>query len=80
MFKSILPKEVEFFDFFEQHAALGIEVCRELVALSTEGGDIKVRAERINDLEGKADQSPTSAPTPCTRPSSLLLTARKSTA
>jgi hypothetical protein len=56
MFKSILPKEVEFFDFFEQHAALGIEVCRELVALSTEGGDISARAGRINELEGKADQ------------------------
>jgi len=56
MFRSILPKEVGFFDFFEQHAAIGVEVCRELQALSTQGGDIKARAERINELEGKADQ------------------------
>lgn len=56
MFRSLLPKEVEFFDFFEQHAALGIEVCRELQALSTQGGDIKARAARINELEGQADQ------------------------
>jgi uncharacterized protein len=56
MLRSFLPKEVGFFDFFEQHAALGIEVCRELQALSTQGGDIKARAARINELEGKADQ------------------------
>jgi uncharacterized protein len=56
MFWSILPKEVGFFDFFEQHAALDIEVCRELQALSTEGGDLAARAKRINELEGQADQ------------------------
>jgi hypothetical protein len=56
MFRSLLPKEVGFFDFFEQHAALGIEVCRELQALGTQGGDIAARAKRINELEGQADQ------------------------
>lgn len=56
MFWNLLPKEVGFYDFFEHHAALGIEVCRELQALSTQGGDIKARAARINELEGQADQ------------------------
>jgi uncharacterized protein len=56
MFRSILPKEVGFFDFFEKHAALGIEVCREFQTLSAQGGDIKACAARINELEGKADQ------------------------
>jgi uncharacterized protein len=56
MFRSFLPKEVGFFDFFEQHVALGNEVCRELQALSAQGGDIKARADRIHVLEGQADQ------------------------
>jgi predicted phosphate transport protein (TIGR00153 family) len=50
-----MPKEVGFFDFFEQHAALGIEVCQELLALTTDGADLQVHAERINQLENQAD-------------------------
>jgi predicted phosphate transport protein (TIGR00153 family) len=55
MFRSLMPKEVGFFDFFEQHAALGIEVCRELLALATDGADLPAHAERIKQLENQAD-------------------------
>jgi predicted phosphate transport protein (TIGR00153 family) len=53
--RRLLPKDVGFFDFFEQHAALGVGVCRELLALVSQGGDIQAKAQRIKELEHQAD-------------------------
>jgi hypothetical protein len=55
MLRHLLPKEVVFFDFFEQHAAIGVEVCRQLLAMATEGNNIEAGQLRIKELEHQAD-------------------------
>lgn len=55
MFRSILPKETNFFEFFEQHSRYGIEACKELFAMLSEPGDMAARAARIKDIEREAD-------------------------
>lgn len=54
MFRFLLPKEVSFFKYFEEHGKISIDVCKELLELSSEG-DIKLKIGRIRDLEHKAD-------------------------
>lgn len=56
MFRSILPQETSFFDYFEQTAALAIDCCKELQALTTQDGDIAARANRIKEIEKEADK------------------------
>jgi hypothetical protein len=55
MFGKLLPRKTTFFDFFEQHAALGAEGVREFVALAQPGADIAARARRIKELEHETD-------------------------
>ena len=55
MFRSILPKETNFFEYFEQHSRYGIEACKELFAMLSAGGDMPVRAARIKEIEREAD-------------------------
>jgi predicted phosphate transport protein (TIGR00153 family) len=56
MLRSLMPKEAGFFEFFERHAAIAVEVCRELLALATQGNDIQAKAGRIRELEKQADE------------------------
>ena len=55
MFGRFLPREVGFFDFFDQHAALTIQGTRELLALVTDGGNVGARAKRIKEIEHETD-------------------------
>jgi hypothetical protein len=55
MFGKFLPRKTDFFDFFEQHAALGAEGVKEFVALAQPGAEIAVRARRIKELEHETD-------------------------
>lgn len=55
MFKWLLPREANFFDFFEKHIFLIIEAARELHALVSEASEIGKRAEHITRLEHEAD-------------------------
>ncbi|MBN2356274.1 DUF47 domain-containing protein [candidate division KSB1 bacterium] len=55
MFKSILPKEYSFFDFFEQHAGVIIRTCHELKFLAEGNGSMIDIVQRIEDLEHEAD-------------------------
>jgi predicted phosphate transport protein (TIGR00153 family) len=50
----MLPKEVCFFDYFEQHATLAIEACRAFHALMN-GAEGRAQATRIKDIEHQAD-------------------------
>ncbi len=55
MFRSILPQETSFFDYFEQHSRLCCEACHELYAMLSGAGDLAVRAARIKEIEREAD-------------------------
>lgn len=55
MFKSILPKEYAFFDFFENHAELIFETCHELLRLTSEEKELPGAVQRVKDLEHQAD-------------------------
>ena len=50
-----LPRQSDFFDFFERHAALTVESARELGRLSKDGANFQDVARRIKDLEHEAD-------------------------
>jgi hypothetical protein len=56
MFRGLLPKEICFFDYFEQHAGMMIEACKEFQALA-EGKvvDHATQASRIKEIEHQAD-------------------------
>lgn len=56
MFRSILPKETGFFDYFEQIGALASDVCKELLSLTSGRGDIVTHANRIKEIEKQADK------------------------
>jgi uncharacterized protein Yka (UPF0111/DUF47 family) len=55
MFKFLLPKEYSFYDFFEKHAEVMIETCKELVAFSSGKTDPAVSSKKIKDFEHEAD-------------------------
>ncbi len=55
MFGRFLPKETSFFDFFEQHAALSVEGCKELLSLTLTGANITAKAKRIKEIEHETD-------------------------
>ena len=55
MFRSLLPHNANFFDYFEQHALLDIECCREMLALTADGPDMADHVARIKELERRAD-------------------------
>jgi uncharacterized protein Yka (UPF0111/DUF47 family) len=56
MFRRLLPKETNFFAYFEEHNQLAIEVCREFLGMFGDNPEIPERAARIFELEQKADR------------------------
>lgn len=56
MLSRLLPRQTNFFDFFERHAALAVEGARELGRLSKDGASVPDVAKRIKDLEHEADE------------------------
>jgi uncharacterized protein len=56
MFRKLLPKEYSFFDFFEDHARLTNQTCRELLEMTSGKGDLEAHVHRIKDLEHAADK------------------------
>ncbi len=56
MLSRLLPRQTNFFDFFEQHAALTVESAHELSKLANQGADINEIARRIKQLEHQADE------------------------
>lgn len=55
MLRKLMPRETNFFDYFERHAATTVRGARELLELATMGSDFEARARRIKDLEHEAD-------------------------
>ena len=55
MFRSLLPRETSFFDYFEQHIEVTIAACKEMLALTSNGSEIAPYYTRIKDLEHQAD-------------------------
>jgi uncharacterized protein len=55
MFGRLLPKEVSFFDFFEEHAALTVDGANEFLSLVTSGANIEAKAKRIKEIEHETD-------------------------
>jgi predicted phosphate transport protein (TIGR00153 family) len=55
MFGRLLPKEVSFFDFFEEHAALIVDGSAEFLSLVTSGVNIDAKAKRIKEIEHETD-------------------------
>ena len=56
MLSRLLPRQTNFFDFFEQHAALTVEAGSELAELSRDGANLDDIARRIKTLEHQADE------------------------
>ncbi|HKW14390.1 MAG TPA: DUF47 family protein [Candidatus Krumholzibacteria bacterium] len=56
MLSRLLPRQTNFFDFFEQHAALTVEAGAELAKLSRDGANLDEIARRIKTLEHQADE------------------------
>jgi predicted phosphate transport protein (TIGR00153 family) len=55
MLSRLIPRQTNFFDFFERHASITVEGARELEKLSGKGADVDDVARRIKDLEHDAD-------------------------
>lgn len=55
MFRRLLPKETSFFDYFEQHIAVTMRGCQELLALTKNVENFAVHAGRIKEIEHEAD-------------------------
>jgi hypothetical protein len=55
MFRRLLPREVSFFDYFEEHAKLTIEACEAFLALAMSKDGQATMAARIKELEQQAD-------------------------
>jgi len=56
MLSRLLPRQTNFFDYFERHAALSAESARELGKLAYDGASVEEIARRIKDLEHEADE------------------------
>lgn len=56
MFEKLLPREISFFDYFEQHSKLSIEACRELNAIAANPLELVSRVNRIKEIEHQADE------------------------
>lgn len=55
MFKKLLPRSTSFFAFFDAHAQLAHEACVQLNKLAEQPEHIEQIADRIKDIERKAD-------------------------
>jgi len=56
MLSRLLPKQLNYFDYFEQLAALSVQGAHALAEFSKDGADFKELATRIKKLEHDADQ------------------------
>jgi uncharacterized protein len=56
MFRSILPKEYAFFDFFDNHIALCLKLSQEILSLANGKGSIDETEKSLKDLEKQMDQ------------------------
>ena len=56
MFGRFMPNEGRFFDFFNQHAELGVKCAKEMLALMTNFDDLELRVHAIETLEKQADK------------------------
>jgi predicted phosphate transport protein (TIGR00153 family) len=55
VFGRLLPREMSFFEFFEQHAALTLEGAKAFRDLVSQGANVSVSAKRIKEIEHEAD-------------------------
>ncbi|MFH1051095.1 MAG: DUF47 family protein [bacterium] len=56
MFKRLLPKETNFFNYFEEHISLTVEMAELLVKLGKDYDNLDVYATKIRKLEKKCDE------------------------
>ena len=56
MLKRLLPREVNFFTYFESHAALTAECAKEFQALTRDESRMVLAVKRIKELEHMADE------------------------
>jgi uncharacterized protein len=55
MFKNLLPKNVSFYDFFDQVAVIALETSRLFLSLTSETDNFRSKVLRIKELEHEAD-------------------------
>lgn len=55
MFGRLMPKEDKFFHLFNEHADLGVQCAKEMLALMTNFDDLEVRVHKIESIEKQAD-------------------------
>lgn len=55
MFRKLLPRTGNFFEYFEQHTRLSKEACAELEALAGGPDNLEDRVSHIKDIEHQAD-------------------------
>jgi len=55
MFRRLLPRETNFFEYFERHSEKTIEACSLLLDLFSNGKDFETHADRIKAVEEEAD-------------------------
>ncbi len=55
VFGRLLPREMSFFEFFEQHAALSLEGAKAFRDLVSQGSNVAASAKRIKEIEHEAD-------------------------
>lgn len=56
MFKSILPKEYNFYDYFEKHIAISKSISELLIQLSDGKIELEACAKQIREMENQADK------------------------
>ena len=56
MFKSILPKEYNFYDYFERHIAISKSISEILIQLSEGKIELEACAKQIREMENQADK------------------------
>jgi len=57
MLKRLLPREVNFFTYFENHASLTAACAKEFQALTRDEGRMVLAVKRIKELEHEADEN-----------------------
>jgi predicted phosphate transport protein (TIGR00153 family) len=55
MFGRILPRETNFFDYFDRHAALTVAGSKEFLSLVATQANVAPKAKRIKEIEHEAD-------------------------
>ncbi len=56
MLGKLLPRQIGFFDYFDQHSTLAVEVARELQAMANGVADLSPHVQRIREIEQEADR------------------------